>query len=307
MSSVLKYDKIIPFSETDRKDYAKGKDIEPVKGYYQSEDILVQRVKANVLNGHKIASGQFKTIECHIMDVADDIAYSTYDLEDTLKAKFCHPFDIIFANPDLLEKIAKIVSTKLKQKVRGETVADILFGLFINQFPPINTWTSKDGSIDDLFRYSYALAYQNSIKLSSDGYLRTQFTSNLVNSFIEGVEVIKNTDCLALSEVRLNNTTRLTVEVLKRFNFEVNIMSPRLKIAAFRGKEIIEKIFNTLNNANGYLLMPDDYRLLYESSKSEKDEYRTVCDFIAGMTDNYCIEFYARLTSEDPETIFKPF
>jgi dGTPase len=53
--------------------------------------------------------------------------------------------------------------------------------------------------------------------------------------------------------------------------------------------------------------MPDDYRLLYESTPNEKDKYRIVCDFIAGMTDAYCIEFYARLTSEDPETIFKPF
>lgn len=309
ISSILKYDNIIPFSTTQRKEYATKlkKDVEPVKGYYQSEDILVQKVKSNVLNGFKTKDGDFKTIECHIMDTADDIAYSTYDLEDTLKAKFCNPLDILFANADLLQKIAEIVGDKLKQKVTVKTVADILYGLFINQFPRIQKWNSKIGSIEELFRFGFALAYQNSMKLSSDGYLRTEFTSNLVNSFMDGVEIIENKKCLALSEVRLNSETRLTVEVLKRFNFEVNIMSPRLKIAAFRGKEIIQKIFNTLTAVNGYLLMPDDFRILYKSTDNDKDKYRIVCDFIAGMTDAYCIEFYARLTSEDPETIFKPF
>jgi dGTPase len=311
ISSILKYDNVIPFSKIERKEYADKlkKKIEPVKGYYHSEVNLIQKVKNNVLNGYKIKDGEFKTIECHIMDTADDIAYSTYDLEDTLKAKFCNPFDIVFANADLLQKIAEIVGSKLKQKISVKTVADILYGLFINQFPipKIQKWNPKVGSIEDLFRFGFALAYQNSMKLASDGYLRTEFTSNLVNSFMDGIEIIENKKCLALSEVRLNSETRLTVEVLKRFNFEVNIMSPRLKIAAFRGKEIIQKIFKTLTTDNGYLLMPDDYRLLYESTPNEKDKYRIVCDFIAGMTDAYCIEFYARLTSEDPETIFKPF
>ncbi len=84
-------------------------------------------------------------------------------------------------------------------------------------------------------------------------------------------------------------------------------MSPGLKIAAFRGKEIITKIFKTLIEDKGYLLMPDDYRILCESSTMEKDKYRIVCDFIAGMTDSYCIEFYARLTSEACKTPATPY
>jgi dGTPase len=44
---------------------------EPVKGYYASEGKLVERIKAHVAPGF---GDQFRTIECHIMDVADDIA-----------------------------------------------------------------------------------------------------------------------------------------------------------------------------------------------------------------------------------------
>jgi dGTP triphosphohydrolase len=32
---------------------------------------------------------------------------------------------------------------------------------------------------------------------------------------------------------------------------------------------------------------------------------RTICDFIASITDSHCIEFFGRLTSENPQSIFK--
>ena len=51
----------------------------PIKGYYKSEAGLVATIKANVTS---VAPARFKTIECSIMDVADDIAYSTYDIDD---------------------------------------------------------------------------------------------------------------------------------------------------------------------------------------------------------------------------------
>jgi dGTPase len=54
-----------------------------VKGYYDVERDLVREIKAKVAPSH---NGPFKTIECSIMDLADDIAYSTYDLEDAFKA-----------------------------------------------------------------------------------------------------------------------------------------------------------------------------------------------------------------------------
>jgi dGTPase len=33
---------------------------------------------------------------------------------------------------------------------------------------------------------------------------------------------------------------------------------------------------------------------------------RVVCDYVAGMTDRYAVEFYARLTSETFYSMFKP-
>ena len=90
LAAVLKYDNCIPLRRSESP---------LVKGYYLSEEGLVKRIKEHVV-GPDIADGMeggFKTIECQIMDVADDIAYSTYDLEDALKTGFVSPMSMIWA------------------------------------------------------------------------------------------------------------------------------------------------------------------------------------------------------------------
>jgi dGTPase len=89
LASVLKYDKAIPQIKEDRRDADRDR---PVKGYYFTEAELVKDIKQHVL-GEQL--NEIKTIECGIMDVADDIAYSTYDLEDSLKAGFISPLKIL--------------------------------------------------------------------------------------------------------------------------------------------------------------------------------------------------------------------
>lgn len=85
-------------------------------------------------------------------------------------------------------------------------------------------------------------------------------------------------------------------------------MSPLLTIPTYRGKTIIANIFDTLasDEEDGWKLLPNDYRKIYESVKPERQS-RIVCDFIAGMTDRYALEFFGRLHSENPQSIFKPF
>jgi len=83
--------------------------------------------------------------------------------------------------------------------------------------------------------------------------------------------------------------------------------SPRLKVAEYRGLEIVRELFQVLSNRDGEgeRLLPDDVQAFFGEIRDE-DRDRVICDFIAGMTDRYAIEFYGRLKSERPETIFKP-
>jgi dGTPase len=128
----------------------------------------------------------------------------------------------------------------------------------------------------------------------------------LVGKFIDGIEVIFNPAQPWLSRARLQVDMFKRVETLKNFTYQATIMSPRLKVTAYRGKDIVSEIFRALNTGSGELLMPDDFRDIYRGIESGAGKRRVICDFIAGMTDRYAIEFYRRLYGTNPETIYSP-
>jgi len=168
-----------------------------------------------------------------------------------------------------------------------------------------NKITSIDVNDPKSFHAFITLFYGASSRTASDSRLRTYLTSQLVNEFICGVECSDfNDDCPLLSKVSLSSETAIKVEILKQFSFLIIIESPLLKLSNYRAKEIIKTIFNTLET--DYTLMPTDYQEFYKSFSNAGSKKRVICDFIAGMTDAYVLEFYGRLRSMNPQTIFKP-
>lgn len=111
LASILKYDREIPNESESGLD----------KGYYLSESNLVAKLKLAVAGDYsrKVVEGEFKTVECQIMDVADDIAYSTYDLEDAFKAEFLSPLRLlskITREDGVLKEVLKKVNKNLKRE-----------------------------------------------------------------------------------------------------------------------------------------------------------------------------------------------
>lgn len=308
LASILKYDRPIPRLSRDRTNPNKVQ-----KGYYESEAKVVERMRKDVLGAKakEIPLGKFKSIECQVMDIADDIAYSTYDLEDALKGGIISPQDIWAAtlNRPLLERIASKIGGGGDPEFVGINAADVgkLLDAMIRLY-----FTPEGGRLKKRKRRDVIEAgasyYEWSRRLASDGYFRSKFTSGLVKEFLDGIEVEYNEEFPALSTVRLETLTRVFVEILKHFTYQQVIMSPRLRVVHYRGKGIVTALFEALMEDDGHQLMPDDFRLCYEQAPNDGcTRERVVCDFIAGMTDRYAVEFYARLKSENPQTIFKPF
>jgi dGTPase len=148
--------------------------------------------------------------------------------------------------------------------------------------------------------------YRAAANISQIGYLRTELTSTLVGSCIDGVRLNYNSEIPALSEVKLELETLQRVEVLKNFAYTAVIESPKLKISEYRGKDIVKGIYEALMARDGYMLLPADFRELFNSFKLKHAKRRVVCDFIAGMTDRYAVQFYNRISSTTPESIYSP-
>jgi dGTPase len=313
LAAILKYDHQIPRTLETRERGGSSK--KPIKGYYHSELELVRLIKDHVVSSdYKDA---FKTIECSIMDIADDIAYSTYDLEDAFKGGFLTPLTIL-AMPKafktgIVDKIrAKIdlLYGSLPADDRSFTVEDYEGTLrrFFSGVLKIDDSYLPEGDIE-LEQYHamvISITTGTSENICNNGYYRTEFTSELVGRFIRAVDVEVNEQFPAMSKAKLSLDAFIAVEILKTLAFEAVIMSSRLKSAENRGQWIVKQIFGELTDSGGYLLMPEDWRTLVEATDDDTTwKRRMICDYIAGMTDAYCLEFYERILGRAAPSIQK--
>lgn len=313
LAALLKYDEIIPILYEDREKK------EVVKGYYHEDLELVSAIKKNVI-GSDDPRVKFKSIECSIMDIADDIAYSTYDLEDNLKAGFLTPMGLLSLDDDIYKSVAETIKKRaLKQypehvdfveEIDIDFVRNLLAGILADTLFQTDEETEriikKPSVPKEAKRFLISAEVQaRSRKLATDGYQRVKFTSALVQQFIEGIEVVKNERYIQLHAVRLGFNTFLNVEVLKNITYYGIIRSPGLQVVEYRGKDIVRKIFEALADNGGTRLLPDDFQSIGKDA-SKMVKMRAICDFIAGMTDRYAFEFYGRLYGTNHLTIHKP-
>jgi dGTPase len=294
VAAVLKYDAQIRPVRSDQDSLEKG--------FYDSESVLVSSVKTAV--APTWPSGQkFKTIECQIMDVADDIAYCTYDLEDTLKGGFLSPTQMIRevdgSPPVLVDEINEKVQKALaddgadtSKRVTKTEITNLLIDWFFDK-ETLDTATFLDNfAIDRSF--------------VEDGYVRTEFTSWFVEQLMDRLEFTFDPQHPAMSTIKLCAAVRREVEILKHLNYQLTIRSPRLAVVQYQGYDLVRKVFEALVSDKGRDLLPMDVRTLHDKCRTLHEQRRVVCDFIAGMTDRYAVEFYSRLNSDD-QSIFKPF
>lgn len=303
LAALLKYDEPIPLISAQRRDKRKL-----VKGYYASEAKLIKKVKKAVCGDKDVQD--FKVVECQIMDLADDIAYSTYDLEDALKAGFLSPLEIIqlALNVEFLEKVTEKVRKGMGEDIQPAQVSETYIAIFGGMVGGQMKGVDSSNLLDVVKRIS--TIYSSSKRVACDGHLRTAFTSELVREFMSGISAEYNAETPALSKINMKPETRLKIEALKHLAYEALIMSPRLKLVEYRGRDIVRGIFDAIDSQDraGHLLLPDDWREEYLSLEADElARKRLICDFVAGMTDRYAVEFFARLTSVDNGlSFFKP-
>ncbi len=78
---------------------------------------------------------------------------------------------------------------------------------------------------------------------------------------------------------------------IKRFLYDNLYYSPMLRADKEQGEQVIAELFSFFMSA------PEELPGGYQSKADEEPVYRVVCDYIAGMTDNYVQEQHRRFCS----------
>ncbi len=224
--------------------------LEPLTVTDRKNFLLTDKVKRN---GEVYKKTKYKSLDCSIMELADDIAYAVHDLEDAIVL-------------GMVEKEAwdREVASLIKEK-KGTWISD-----------KINTLSN------DLF--------------ANEHYLRKDAIGTLVNYFICHVEWVCY-ECF--DEPLLNYNAKLPDDVvavltaLKKFVRKHVINHINTQRVEYKGQRILRELFQILRNNPERLLPSNTYERWKSAVDTEKN--RIICDYIAGMSDNYARKLYDEL------------
>lgn len=133
--------------------------------------------------------------------------------------------------------------------------------------------------------------------------VRKSAISKLVNYFIRNSEIYEQGifDHRILDmNARLSKTARRELDVLQEFVVNNVIKTAEVQTLEYKGQQMIVKLFETIA-ANPSRLLPRKYFELYESYNNKN---RVVCDYLAGMTDEYATRLYHKIFTPSNGSIF---
>ena len=93
---------------------------------------------------------------------------------------------------------------------------------------------------------------------------------------------------------------------LKGYVLERVVKTPRLRTLEFKGQKIISELFESLVANPDHLLPTEMWKKIEAADHDEQVTYRTVCDYIASMSDGEAASMYQRLFLPGAGSVFKP-
>ncbi|MEC7886256.1 MAG: anti-phage deoxyguanosine triphosphatase [SAR324 cluster bacterium] len=134
-------------------------------------------------------------------------------------------------------------------------------------------------------------------RTDNSGYSRRLAVGALVHALISSAELKLNEEFeepLLGWNVVLPEEPQRFLKGLKEMVSRHVIQLNTVQAATFKGRKIVLSLFDALS-AEPEMLLPSSFQLLWKEAKSDLQQKRIICDFIAGMTDQYANRFFERL------------
>jgi len=247
----------------------------PAKGIYDHDNAFLEQVlsplsdadktlfksfRATKDDGLSHKKSRYKSIDCSIMEIADDIAYGVHDLEDAIAMG--------------------IISKTLWQ----EKVATQLAGII--DFPLIDQLTEVTNNLFSLQHFKRKDAIGALVNA-----LITSIHINKVND--------QFADPLLAYNAYLAPAMFKVLSILKNFVLNYVIKSPDLQILEYRGQQIVMELFEAFN-AGPLRFLPEHVKKLWRSQDGDLSrEKRVIADYISSLTDNHALRLHASLFSSN--------
>ena len=203
---------------------------------------------------------QFKSLDCSVMELADDIAYGIHDLEDAIVTGVVNQQDF-----------EQAVITKLKE-INDVWLQDYCINL-----------------ADKLF------SEQHYIQKEAIGGLVNYLITEIYLSDLNEHNALNFAEPLLRYNAKLPDNAAYALQIFKDFVFSFVIKQTNIQRHEYRGQQIVMQLFAALASDPTRLLPKHTVqRWLYAKDKG-LNEYRVIADYVSGMTDDYATKLYQNL------------
>jgi len=207
--------------------------------------------------GHR--KSRYKSFDCSIMEIADDIAYGIHDLEDAIAMG--------------------IVDKQLWQEKVATQLADISDFCLRDQLSELT---------ENLF------SPQHFKRKDAIGAL----VNGLITSIKIDIVDEQFVDPLLAYNAFLNPAMFKVLEILKGFVLNYVIKNPDLQILEYRGQQIVMELFEAFN-AGPLRFLPEQVKVVYRQQTDSSRQKRVIADYISSLTDNHALRLHSSLFSSN--------
>ncbi len=240
------------------------------KFYYTADTELVKWIS----QGHTDQS-----LECMVMELADDTAYAAHDLEDGVHAGM-----ITLQRAGQKKKEVLANAKKHRPTVRAQH------------------WEWAIAKISQMTQGS-----RTSTEREKKAQ-RKESASSIIGEVVRGARKVKRAsgELSPRYQYRLAPSKNIEeqLEVLKQLNYALLIDDARVQTLEARAEKILKDLHRFFGRESAARAYPEDLRLEFQSAKNDKERARVACDFIAGMTDQYAERMHQRLFTASRSALF---
>ena len=262
------------------------------KFVYEDDRKLVSWASEEASRPFKGTKKWVRSFECQIMNLADDIAFSVHDLEDSIHAGYIDA-DIFRGDHPRIGGVLNQVEEEFMEE--GISVSKA-YGSLVEII---------SSYIDPSIRKYREFPHRG--RKSS----RKELTSFLLGRYINAASR-KTLDVLAQDSisnryryaVNMPKEYLIEIAILRKLVFELVIRSAQVVTLEEKARYIIKKLFEKFASKKGYYLLPEDWKEIADQEGKNNASERVACDYISGMTDEYALKTYSRLFLPGQGSIF---